>query len=95
MISFRWLLKFRSESTLGVVIGLSVCFCLCVNNDNRVLCVVVLLQNVNDCTFKRVFQYMRAAKLVEFCRYPLEDLEPSGGPCLDKKGKVPLRQRFI
>ncbi|CAK6972755.1 general transcription factor 3C polypeptide 1-like [Scomber scombrus] len=46
--------------------------------------------NVNDCTFKRVFQYMRAAKLVEFCRYPLEDLEPSGGPCLDKKGNKVL-----
>lgn len=46
--------------------------------------------NVSDCTFKRVFHYMRTAKLVEFCRYPLEDLEPTGGPCLDKKGNKVL-----
>ncbi|KAM7394584.1 hypothetical protein PAMP_021375 [Pampus punctatissimus] len=43
--------------------------------------------NVNDSTFKRVFQYMRAAKLVEFCRCPLEELEPTGGPCINKRGK--------
>ncbi|XP_070683568.1 general transcription factor 3C polypeptide 1 [Pempheris klunzingeri] len=45
---------------------------------------------VNDRTFKRVFQYMRAAKLVEFCQYPLEDLDPSAGPCTNKKGNKVL-----
>ncbi|XP_040001751.1 general transcription factor 3C polypeptide 1 [Xiphias gladius] len=46
--------------------------------------------NVSDRTFKRVFQYMRAAKLVEFCQYPLEDLDPSAGPCTNKKGNKVL-----
>ncbi|XP_040892530.1 general transcription factor 3C polypeptide 1 [Toxotes jaculatrix] len=46
--------------------------------------------NVSDGTFKRVFQYMRAAKLVEFCQYPLEDLDPSAGPCTNKKGNKVL-----
>ncbi|XP_010777152.1 general transcription factor 3C polypeptide 1-like, partial [Notothenia coriiceps] len=41
--------------------------------------------NVDDSTFKRVFQYMRNAKLAEFCQYPLEDLDPSAGPCINKK----------
>uniref|UniRef100_A0A8D3BQY2 B-block binding subunit of TFIIIC domain-containing protein n=1 Tax=Scophthalmus maximus TaxID=52904 RepID=A0A8D3BQY2_SCOMX len=48
--------------------------------------------NVTERTFKRVFQYMRAAKLVEFCKYPLEELDPSAKPCLTKKGnKVQVR----
>ncbi|XP_063738883.1 general transcription factor 3C polypeptide 1 isoform X2 [Eleginops maclovinus] len=46
--------------------------------------------NVDDSTFKRVFQYMRTAKLAEFCQYPLEDLDPSAGPCVNKKGKKVL-----
>ncbi|KAJ4944248.1 hypothetical protein JOQ06_012793, partial [Pogonophryne albipinna] len=46
--------------------------------------------NVEDRTFKRVFQYMRNAKLAEFCQYPLEDLDPSAGPCINKKGKKVL-----
>ncbi|XP_034542767.1 general transcription factor 3C polypeptide 1 [Notolabrus celidotus] len=43
--------------------------------------------NVNDGTFKRMFQYMRSAKLAEYCMYPLEDLDPAAGPCTNKKGK--------
>uniref|UniRef100_A0A7N8Y830 General transcription factor IIIC subunit 1 n=1 Tax=Mastacembelus armatus TaxID=205130 RepID=A0A7N8Y830_9TELE len=46
--------------------------------------------NVNEGTCKRVFQAMRAAKLVEFCKYPLEDLDPSAGPCINKKGNKVL-----
>ncbi|XP_050926445.1 LOW QUALITY PROTEIN: general transcription factor 3C polypeptide 1 [Lates calcarifer] len=45
---------------------------------------------VNEGTYKRVIQYMRAAKLVEFCQYPLEDLDPSAGPCTNKKGNKVL-----
>uniref|UniRef100_A0A3B4WXI4 Ral transcription factor IIIC subunit 1 n=1 Tax=Seriola lalandi dorsalis TaxID=1841481 RepID=A0A3B4WXI4_SERLL len=41
-------------------------------------------------TFKRVCQYMRTSKLVEFCQYPLEDLDPSAGPCTTKKGNKVL-----
>ncbi|XP_074545488.1 general transcription factor 3C polypeptide 1 [Halichoeres trimaculatus] len=46
--------------------------------------------NVNDRTFKRMFQYMRSAKLAEYCMYPLEDLDPGAGPCINKKGKKVL-----
>ncbi|XP_070771379.1 general transcription factor 3C polypeptide 1 [Enoplosus armatus] len=46
--------------------------------------------NVDDRTFKRVFQYMRSAKLVEFCKFPLEDLDPSAGPCTNKTGNKVL-----
>ncbi|XP_045903076.1 general transcription factor 3C polypeptide 1-like [Micropterus dolomieu] len=45
---------------------------------------------VDECTFKRIFQYMRAAKLVEYCQFPLEDLDPSAGPCTTKRGKKVL-----
>ncbi|XP_073327021.1 general transcription factor 3C polypeptide 1 isoform X3 [Pagrus major] len=48
--------------------------------------------NVNERSFKRVLQYMRAAKLVEYIQYPLEELDPSAGPCTNKKGdKVLIR----
>nr|XP_020499344.1 LOW QUALITY PROTEIN: general transcription factor 3C polypeptide 1 [Labrus bergylta] len=43
--------------------------------------------NLNENSYKRIFHYMRAAKLVEFCSYPLEDLDPSAGPCTNRKGK--------
>uniref|UniRef100_A0A3B4UME3 Ral transcription factor IIIC subunit 1 n=1 Tax=Seriola dumerili TaxID=41447 RepID=A0A3B4UME3_SERDU len=46
--------------------------------------------NMSDSTFKRVCQYMRTSKLVEFCQYPLEDLDPSAGPCTTKKGNKVL-----
>uniref|UniRef100_A0A8C4IB21 General transcription factor 3C polypeptide 1 n=1 Tax=Dicentrarchus labrax TaxID=13489 RepID=A0A8C4IB21_DICLA len=46
--------------------------------------------NLNDSTVKRVFHYMRSAKLVEFCQYPLEDLDPGAGPCTNKKGNKVL-----
>ncbi|XP_068582952.1 general transcription factor 3C polypeptide 1 [Cebidichthys violaceus] len=48
------------------------------------------LSSVNDRSFKRVFQYMRSAKLVEYCQYPLEDLDPDAGPCTNKKGNKVL-----
>uniref|UniRef100_H3CS41 Uncharacterized protein n=1 Tax=Tetraodon nigroviridis TaxID=99883 RepID=H3CS41_TETNG len=48
--------------------------------------------NVGDNTLKRVIQYMKSAKLVETHHYPLEDLDPSIGPCVYKKGhKVLVR----
>ncbi|CAJ1053996.1 general transcription factor 3C polypeptide 1 [Xyrichtys novacula] len=43
--------------------------------------------DVSDSTFKRTFQYMRTAKMAEYCMYPLEDLDPGAGPCVNKKGK--------
>ncbi|XP_072240808.1 general transcription factor 3C polypeptide 1 isoform X2 [Leuresthes tenuis] len=46
--------------------------------------------NLNDGTFKRLFKYLRAAKLTEFCQYPLEDLDPSAGPCTNKNGSKVL-----
>nr|XP_019958712.1 PREDICTED: general transcription factor 3C polypeptide 1 [Paralichthys olivaceus] len=46
--------------------------------------------HVAERTFKRVFQYMRAAKLVEFCQFPLEELDPSAKPCTTKKGNKVL-----
>ncbi|CAB1430020.1 unnamed protein product [Pleuronectes platessa] len=48
--------------------------------------------DVADCTFKRVFHYMRAAKLVELCQFPLEELDPTAKHCTTKKGtKVLVR----
>ncbi|XP_029706384.1 general transcription factor 3C polypeptide 1 isoform X2 [Takifugu rubripes] len=48
--------------------------------------------NVTDSSLKRVIQYMRSAKLIEIQQYPLEDLDPSAGPCVYKKGhKVLVR----
>uniref|UniRef100_A0A3Q1AI97 B-block binding subunit of TFIIIC domain-containing protein n=1 Tax=Amphiprion ocellaris TaxID=80972 RepID=A0A3Q1AI97_AMPOC len=41
-------------------------------------------------TFRRLFKYMRAAKLIEFCQYPLEELDPSAGPCTNKNGSKVL-----
>uniref|UniRef100_A0A3Q1HED5 B-block binding subunit of TFIIIC domain-containing protein n=1 Tax=Anabas testudineus TaxID=64144 RepID=A0A3Q1HED5_ANATE len=43
--------------------------------------------NVNDCTFKRLLNYMRSAKLLQFCQYPLEDLDPTAGPCINRNGR--------
>lgn len=48
--------------------------------------VIIFLQNISDNTLKRVIQYMRSAKFVEAHHYPLEDLDPSIGPCVYKKG---------
>lgn len=62
---------------------------LCVPLDtfsNICLIATVFLQNVGDNTLKRVIQYMKSAKLVETHHYPLEDLDPSIGPCVYKKG---------
>lgn len=50
--------------------------------------VVIFLQNVSDNTLKRAIQYMRSAKFVEAHHYPLEDLDPSIGPCVYKKGHL-------
>uniref|UniRef100_A0A3Q1G3K9 General transcription factor IIIC subunit 1 n=1 Tax=Acanthochromis polyacanthus TaxID=80966 RepID=A0A3Q1G3K9_9TELE len=33
---------------------------------------------------------MRAARLVEFCQYPLEELDPGAGPCTNKNGSKVL-----
>lgn len=50
--------------------------------------VIISLQKVSDNTLKRVIQYMRSAKFVEAHHYPLEDLDPSIGPCVYKKGHL-------
>ncbi|XP_029998017.1 general transcription factor 3C polypeptide 1 isoform X2 [Sphaeramia orbicularis] len=42
--------------------------------------------NVDDRTFKRVYQYMRAGKLADLCRVPMEEVDPSSGPCKTKRG---------
>lgn len=34
---------------------------------------------------------MKSAKLVEIYQYPLEDLNPSAGPCVYKKGNITLK----
>ncbi|XP_030595893.1 general transcription factor 3C polypeptide 1 [Archocentrus centrarchus] len=48
--------------------------------------------NVDKRTYLRLLKYMRASKLIEFCRYPLEELDPSAGPCTNKNGtKVTVR----
>lgn len=46
--------------------------------------------NVDERNFRRIFQCMQAAKLVESCQYPLEDLDPSAGPCANKRGNKVL-----
>ncbi|XP_020777823.2 general transcription factor 3C polypeptide 1 [Boleophthalmus pectinirostris] len=48
--------------------------------------------NVDERSFKRIFQYMKASKLVEMFTMPLQDLDPESGPCLNKRGnKVQVR----
>uniref|UniRef100_A0A8C9TYB3 Ral transcription factor IIIC subunit 1 n=1 Tax=Scleropages formosus TaxID=113540 RepID=A0A8C9TYB3_SCLFO len=42
---------------------------------------------LNEGTFKRVYQYMMAAKLVQIVNVPLQKLNPDAGPCKTKKGK--------
>uniref|UniRef100_A0A8C6NYI7 Ral transcription factor IIIC subunit 1 n=1 Tax=Nothobranchius furzeri TaxID=105023 RepID=A0A8C6NYI7_NOTFU len=46
--------------------------------------------NVTEPNLKRLFNYMRAGKFVQFCHYPLEDLCPSAGPCKNKNGSKVL-----
>lgn len=67
------------------------CDALCVSLQSfSNICHVVplFLQNVTDSTLKRVIQYMRSAKLIEIQQYPLEDFDPSAGPCVYKKGDL-------
>lgn len=67
------------------------CDALCVplySCSNSCHIVIIFLQNVSDNTLKRVIQYMRSAKFVEAHHYPLEDLDPSIGPCVYKKGNL-------
>ncbi|XP_054635319.1 general transcription factor 3C polypeptide 1-like [Dunckerocampus dactyliophorus] len=48
--------------------------------------------NLPEITCKRVFQYMRAAKLVDYCSMPLEDLDNEGGAVVNSRGnKVMVR----
>ncbi|KAM6972435.1 general transcription factor 3C polypeptide 1 [Aplochiton taeniatus] len=42
--------------------------------------------NVNERTFKRVYQYMVAAKLAQLVMEPLDVLNPMAGPCVTKRG---------
>ncbi|XP_054912510.1 general transcription factor 3C polypeptide 1 [Poeciliopsis prolifica] len=48
--------------------------------------------NLNEKTLKRLFKNLRYSKLVEFCQYALEDLDPSAEHCTNKNGsKVLIR----
>uniref|UniRef100_A0A3P9MSF8 Ral transcription factor IIIC subunit 1 n=1 Tax=Poecilia reticulata TaxID=8081 RepID=A0A3P9MSF8_POERE len=48
--------------------------------------------NLNEKTLKRLFKSLRYSKLVEFCQYALEDLDPSAEHCTNKNGsKVLIR----
>uniref|UniRef100_A0A8C5CTH7 B-block binding subunit of TFIIIC domain-containing protein n=1 Tax=Gadus morhua TaxID=8049 RepID=A0A8C5CTH7_GADMO len=50
------------------------------------------LLNVHERTFKHVYNYMLSYKLVQLITLPLEDLNPSAGPCNTKKGtKITVR----
>ncbi|CAG5928749.1 unnamed protein product [Menidia menidia] len=55
--------------------------------------------NLNDIVFKRLCKHMRASNLTEFFQYPLEDLDPSAGPCTNKNvlssGTKGIPQRAI
>lgn len=48
---------------------------------------VFFFQNLNDKTMKRLFKNLRYSKLVEFCQYALEDLDPSAEHCTNKNGR--------
>ncbi|KAM8878595.1 general transcription factor 3C polypeptide 1 [Spinachia spinachia] len=48
------------------------------------------LSSISERSFRLLIRYMRAAKLIEHCRFPLEDLDPEAGPCLNKSGKKVL-----
>ncbi|XP_061082506.1 general transcription factor 3C polypeptide 1 [Conger conger] len=55
----------------------------------RQMCVMIKLReqlSVSERTFKRVYQYMMAAKLVQIVSLPLEELNPAAGPCKTKRG---------
>ncbi|KAL7845111.1 hypothetical protein AOLI_G00233030 [Acnodon oligacanthus] len=41
---------------------------------------------VGEHTFKRVYQYMQAAKMVSVLTIPLQELNPEAGPCKTKRG---------
>ncbi|KAL6482508.1 hypothetical protein MHYP_G00105880 [Metynnis hypsauchen] len=41
---------------------------------------------VGEHTFKRVYQYMQAAKVVSVLTIPLQELNPEAGPCKTKRG---------
>uniref|UniRef100_A0A3Q4GIQ7 Uncharacterized protein n=1 Tax=Neolamprologus brichardi TaxID=32507 RepID=A0A3Q4GIQ7_NEOBR len=61
---------------------------------NQFSTVIMLREHVNvdDRTYSRLFKYMRASKLIESCRFPLEELDPSAGPRTNKNGsKVTVR----
>uniref|UniRef100_A0A3B4AM90 Uncharacterized protein n=1 Tax=Periophthalmus magnuspinnatus TaxID=409849 RepID=A0A3B4AM90_9GOBI len=51
--------------------------------------------NVDERSFKRIFQYMRASKLVELFTTPLQDLDSESGPCLNKRGMTSVQVRCI
>ncbi|XP_035993309.1 general transcription factor 3C polypeptide 1 [Fundulus heteroclitus] len=46
--------------------------------------------NLNDNSLKRAFRTFKEAKLVQFINYPLEDLDPTAGPCTNKNGSKVL-----
>uniref|UniRef100_A0A1A7X0R7 General transcription factor IIIC, polypeptide 1, alpha 220kDa n=1 Tax=Iconisemion striatum TaxID=60296 RepID=A0A1A7X0R7_9TELE len=59
---------------------------------NQFATVEMLKEHLNETesSLKRLFNYMRSGKYVQFCHYPLEDLCPSAGPCKNKNGSKML-----
>ncbi|XP_056587821.1 general transcription factor 3C polypeptide 1 [Triplophysa dalaica] len=55
---------------------------------NKMMIMVKLRQQlrVSERTFKRVYQYMLAAKMVSLLRIPLKELDPDGGPFRTLRG---------
>lgn len=49
-------------------------------------CHFSLHQGLCERTFKRLYQYMMNAGLAKVVSVPLQDINPSGGPCKTKKG---------
>ncbi|KAM9314246.1 general transcription factor 3C polypeptide 1 [Pholidichthys leucotaenia] len=43
--------------------------------------------NLSESPFQRFIKYMRASRLVEYIQVPLDELDPSRGPCTNKNGK--------
>ncbi|KAL6111010.1 gtf3c1 [Pungitius sinensis] len=48
------------------------------------------LSSISERSFRLLVRYMRAAKLIEHCQFPLEDLDPEAGPCVNKLGRKVL-----
>lgn len=56
-------------------------------------CTQMVLRNhlgLGDQSFKRLVHYMRSSKMVEHFFQAMEDLDPEGGPCVNRRGTALL-----